>query len=83
MKGGKTMEMTEHGLTKLHKYKEIKKEVLKHLHELFEEEVEDTWEDVHEHLAYALKHGTCKDAAKAIMLTSKWVWANCEIKETE
>lgn len=77
------MELTGHGLTKLNKYKEMKKHVLHELHEFFEEEVEDDWDDVHEHLAHALKHGSCKDAAEAIMLTSKWVWCHCEIKETE
>lgn len=78
------MELNGKGINpKLNKYHEIKQDALKHMHHLFGEEVEDDWDDVHEHLAYAMKHGTCKEAAEAIMLASKWVWGYCEIKETE
>lgn len=66
----------------LHEYYERKKsEAVEILSAAIGEPVENTREHVHKALATALKEGTCKTAATAIMAASKWCWAHNEQDE--
>ena len=70
-------------IAKREKYREMKKHAHEKLEKFYEEKLEDDEECIRKHLAHALTHGSSAAAAEAIMLTMKWLWANCELAETE
>ena len=64
--------------SKVDKFAEMKEAAKLELAILAECNVDNTRDGVHDALAKVLEHGSYGDGAKAIMIVSQWMWADCE-----
>ena len=60
------------------KFKEMKEKAIAQLGILAEQPVENTEDGVCHALKRIFNLGTWNDGAKAVMIVSHWMWANCE-----
>ena len=62
----------------MYKLTEMKKDAVTQLAILSEMNLEDSEPGVCAALEHVFHHGSYKDGAKAVMIVSQWMWANCE-----
>lgn len=62
------------------KFKKMKEEAVTALSILCGCNVQNTHDGVQDALEKVFHHGSYKDGAQAVVLVSKWMWADCETR---
>lgn len=62
----------------MEKFLMMKKEAITQLAILAECNVENSQQGVCDAVACVFEHGSYRDGAKALMIASQWMWADCE-----